>query len=134
MIKIKMHSWIEEHTTYSLDFERADGKGGFGFPCDQFGAFQSTPGSAHSLAMCLAGQDSNGQKIRPMGVRTMHGSYRHPAIGECHCGREIELGRFTNTCKCGREFNSAGQELAPREQWGEETGEHWSECVGQGEF
>lgn len=26
--------------------------------------------------------------------------------------------------KCGREYNSSGQLLAPREQWGEETGEH----------
>ena len=44
-------------------------------------------------------------------------------IGECHCGRHIYLDSFTNTCECGADYNSAGQELAPRSQWGEETGE-----------
>lgn len=46
-----------------------------------------------------------------------------PAIGKCACGREVELWGFTNTCACGADYNSAGQRLAPREQWGEETGE-----------
>lgn len=50
--------------------------------------------------------------------------YEIPRIGRCHCGAEVELMYFTNTCeKCGRDYNTAGQELAPREQWGEETGE-----------
>lgn len=46
------------------------------------------------------------------------------AIALCVCGREIALYGFTNTCECGLEFNSSGYRLAPREQWGEETGEH----------
>jgi hypothetical protein len=46
---------------------------------------------------------------------------RQPAIGKCACGREVELFGFTNSCDCGRDYNSAGQELAPRRQWGEET-------------
>jgi hypothetical protein len=42
------------------------------------------------------------------------------------CGDEIELSDFTNTCEhCGSDYNWAGQRLAPREHWGEETGEHW---------
>ena len=53
-----------------------------------------------------------------------------PRVGLCPCGEEIELEGFTNTCDCGRDYNWAGQELAPREQWGEDTGEHWTECVG----
>jgi hypothetical protein len=49
--------------------------------------------------------------------------------GVCSCGEVIELHNFTNTCfECGKDYNSSGQELAPRDQWGEETGEHWSEC------
>jgi hypothetical protein len=45
-------------------------------------------------------------------------------IGECHCGEQLYLDCFTNTCeKCGADYNSAGQELAPRSQWGYETGE-----------
>lgn len=43
--------------------------------------------------------------------------------GICVCGEEVEFSRFTNTCECGRDYNWAGQELACRSQWGEETGE-----------
>lgn len=57
---------------------------------------------------------------------------RIPAIGECDvCRNPVTLAHFTNTCdKCGADYNSAGQHLAPREQWGEDTGEHWTECIG----
>ena len=45
------------------------------------------------------------------------------------CGEEMICEDFTNTCDiCGRDYNSAGQELAPRSQWGEETGETWQDC------
>ena len=52
-----------------------------------------------------------------------------PAIGQCDCGRRVELEFFTNTCECGAEFNSSGQRLGPREFWGEETGEQPCDCV-----
>lgn len=44
----------------------------------------------------------------------------------CHCGATFEgngPGRDIDCPKCGSEFNSSGQQLAPRSQWGEETGE-----------
>lgn len=41
----------------------------------------------------------------------------------CHCGNEVYCGGFTNTCDCGADYNMSGQRLAPRSQWGEETGE-----------
>lgn len=45
------------------------------------------------------------------------------------CGSWLRCDRFTVTCdSCGTDYNGSGQRLAPREQWGEETGEHWSEC------
>lgn len=47
----------------------------------------------------------------------------------CRCGRELETPGFTNTCDCGADYNWAGQELAPREQWGEETGESLSDIL-----
>lgn len=57
--------------------------------------------------------------------------HKSPAVGVCEaCGRHIELGAFTNTCACGADYNGSGQRLAPREQWGEDTGEHPSDCVG----
>jgi hypothetical protein len=51
-----------------------------------------------------------------------------PAIGECSCGERVTLSSFTNTCSCGVDYNMSGQQLACRSQWGEETGEHWSDC------
>ena len=40
------------------------------------------------------------------------------------CGHELLCMGFTNTCgSCGADYNMSGQELAPRSQWGEETGE-----------
>jgi len=46
------------------------------------------------------------------------------------CGEDIYCSEFTNTCgNCGADYNWAGQRLAPREQWGEETGEHPADCV-----
>ena len=48
-----------------------------------------------------------------------------PKVIECRCGDELELwDSWENSCtKCWASYNSAGQELAPRELWGEETGE-----------
>jgi len=55
-------------------------------------------------------------------------TYRVPAELEC-CGEWLSLGSFTNTCPhCDADYNGSGSLLASRSQWGEETGEHWSEC------
>ena len=44
-------------------------------------------------------------------------------LKRCECGRDVWCEGFTSTCICGADYNWAGQRLAPREQWGEETGE-----------
>lgn len=49
-----------------------------------------------------------------------------PAIGECNnCQHSVELSSgWANQCEvCGTEYNGSGQELRPRCEWGEETGE-----------
>jgi hypothetical protein len=52
------------------------------------------------------------------------GSYETEApVIRCGCGREVVCSGFTNTCDCGADYNFSGQHLAPRSQWGEETGE-----------
>tara|TARA_B100000212_G_scaffold102737_1_gene75806 strand:+ start:4344 stop:4802 length:459 start_codon:yes stop_codon:yes gene_type:complete len=54
--------------------------------------------------------------------------HRVPAELKC-CDEWLSLGSFTNTCPhCGADYNGSGSLLASRSQWGEETGEHWSEC------
>lgn len=50
---------------------------------------------------------------------------------KCQCGNVMVQGSgyfpTDYLCnKCGKEYNSAGQSLAPRSQWGEETGEVFS--------
>ena len=45
------------------------------------------------------------------------------------CGDWFGCDSFTNTCDvCGADYDMNGNRLAPRSQWGEETGEHWTEC------
>ena len=42
----------------------------------------------------------------------------------CICHRKITLySAWENECDCGALYNGFGQHLAPRSQWGEETGE-----------
>lgn len=43
---------------------------------------------------------------------------------QCECGSTVVCSGFTNTCgDCGADYNMSGSLLAPRSQWGEETGE-----------
>lgn len=51
------------------------------------------------------------------------GGGRTRSVIACSCGQEVLCMNFTNTCDCGADYNMSGQQLAPREQWGEETGE-----------
>ena len=49
---------------------------------------------------------------------------RYYLVIRCACKRELELmDGWLNECLCGRDYNGSAQLLAPREQWGEETGE-----------
>ena len=56
----------------------------------------------------------------------------NPGVGICDkCGRHVTLhDAFVNTCTCGAEYNWVGQHLAPRSQWGYETGEQLSDIIG----
>lgn len=126
MIPIIRHRKTETWTSHIRMFQWDDGApgSGFGFTSDAAGnVTTSNPDAERNYRACLTGS-VNGRAVIDLGVETYHHSYTHPAIGRCHCGAEVELDSFTNTCdRCGRDYNSAGQELAPREQWGEETGE-----------
>lgn len=61
-------------------------------------------------------------------VKEWEERYKGYTIVHCTCGRKVECHNFTNTCDCGNDFNWNGDLLADRSQWGEETGERWSDC------
>ena len=67
-------------------------------------------------------------------IPTLYSSRRvSRPVGECVCGRRVELREFTNTCgQCGRDYSMTGQQLAPRSQWGEDTGESVSDILDIG--
>jgi hypothetical protein len=131
-MKIIRRSAQRTSITYSLNFTwRGDSGAGFYFPCDKDGIvdLEAAPEAARrNLASCLSGEFN----VVAEGVQVLENAWREPAVGRCDCGREVELAGFTNTCECGLEYNSAGQQLAPREQWGEETGEHPADIARAG--
>jgi hypothetical protein len=128
-MKIKQRSQVIETVSYSLCYDLYGRHSGFAFDCDASGKVDEDklPEAAKSsLAQCRAGT------VKPY-VEKREKSYRQPSIGECQCGREVYLDRFTNSCDCGRDYNSAGQQLADRSQWGEETGETASDILMGGD-
>ncbi len=107
---------VTQHT--QIHFE------GFSFDCDERGSVDESklqPLALENYRKCIA----NGEKGR---IESWEQSYTSPAIGKCSCGKHVTLANFTNTCSCGVDYNSSGQALACRSQWGEETGEHWTDC------
>ena len=120
-MKIISESRIEECERHYHNFMWAsDPASGFAFNCDANGVV--IPRNAAALdnyRKCIDGTYA----VIDRGVHTISWSYRVAAVGLCECGREVELDGFTCSCECGAEYNSSGQLLAPREQWGEETGE-----------
>jgi hypothetical protein len=117
---------VEERLKYWRSFNWPGERAGFSFDSDKDGNVDATllePAARLNFVACLTGK-VDGKTIDDMGVETFRSKVVTPKMGRCVCSAEVYLDRFTNTCSgCGRDYNSAGQELAPREQWGEETGE-----------
>jgi len=117
--------------SYARSFVYADDRGaGFSFPCTAAGKLINnkenplSDGAKANYAACLTGK-INGKAVLDRGIVKREHSYKEPAILHCLCGRNVTLFHDDVQCKCGRHFNIFGQELAPRSQWGEETGEHF---------
>lgn len=106
---------------------RNDPGSGFSFPCDKDGNIDPLTNDAaiENFEGCVSGKFD----VIDNGIEKSEWTYVNPTIGRCDCGEEIPLDGFTNTCDCGRDYNSAGQLLAPRSQWGEETGEYLSDIL-----
>lgn len=119
-------------TEYFRRFKFADSYSEFFFPSDKDGNVDDTKlnvDANKNYQSCLMGSyiysDGHSVQLDDCGVYIHNKTYTEPAIGECdYCSTEVILDRFTNTCcDCGVDYNGSGQELASREQWGEETGE-----------
>lgn len=136
-----------------------DPNSGFRFDCDENGKVdveKLTQADAANYTACLTGKvqrhvgleytrgpapdydyipvEGSGEiKIVSVdGPRLIESERRHitPAVGICdHCGHDVTLGGFTNTCECGTDYNMSGSMLASRSQWGEETGETVSDIL-----
>ncbi len=123
---------IIEGVDYNVCFwyEGHIGSWGYTFACDKDGVLKpfNNPDAAENYRLCLTGE-VRGTKVVASGVLERPYRYKVPASGTCECGNRLELPNFTNTCECGRDYNSSGQELAPRSQWGWDTGESLSDIL-----
>lgn len=107
---------------YRLSFYPERHGSGWAFPCDEEGHVnvdQLQPEGRANYEMCM-------EKYSDLScVEVFRHSYWDSGVMKCDCGQELFFRPGGDcTCKhCGASYNSAGQRLAPRSQWGEETGE-----------
>lgn len=127
MIKIISRNTTEMVVSYVHNFENKRGRG-YCFPVikNKDGEFIHDYKNMEILAQqnlkkCL--YELYKTNMKNLGVKEHQFINKIPSVGECVCGKHVYLSNFTNICDCGRMYNWAGQELAPVEQWGEETGE-----------
>lgn len=122
-MEIITRSKYVQETEYRLFYEGEDIRGwGYSFKCTPEGIVLD---QKHPSYVGVLTGEFNGHKFKAPVIQKFTHSYTEPAIGKCACGRKVALQGFTCPCDCGREYNGSGQLLAPREQWGEETGEYF---------
>lgn len=126
MSQIISHRQHVNHVEYVHNYDSVECPGaGFSFPCDENGFIDESklqPPALESLRLARAGV-ADGTLV-PAGVQVRSWSWVEPAMLRCDCGATVALDGFTNTCDaCETDYNMSGQRLAPREFWGEETGE-----------
>ena len=126
---ISQRKQVQDAPEYIHDFDAGNGSG-WGFRVNRDGSAVN-PDTAENLRLCLeTGVDKFGCAVRDDGIREYVNSYWMPAVGECgYCRLPVYLDGFTNTCDCGADYNMSGQLLAPRSQWGEETGESLADIL-----
>lgn len=127
--KILQERSREQEENFELFFQsKNDPTRGYSFVCDSRGNVDMdlmSPCARENYFRCFKGEED----VEKGEIRSWMNTWVEPRIGLCECGDRIVLDGFTNTCTCGRDYNSAGQELAPRSQWGCETGESLSDIL-----
>jgi hypothetical protein len=102
----------------------------FSFACDADGVVDPALPSYASFERCSTGT-MNGRAIVDGGIVVRRTAWIEPAAIRCeHCSRTVVLGGYTNACDCSADYDMGGHRLAPREQWGEETGETAADLLG----
>ena len=133
-----MPTWIkqphtEETVEYHHEFHYPGRPGcGYWFPCDKDGNIKNSdsPNYQKALEMLKTGE------IEDAGIQETQHSYRAPGTIRCdRCNKQVEIAdSWLNTCEhCGADYDGSGNMLAPRSQWGEETGESLADILGPGE-
>lgn len=111
---------------YSIQYHDKDGET-YEFVCDSKGEVIESVLNSRGLESW--NYCKNNPDVTKGEIRDIETFWVEPPVGICWCGNQVVLQEFTNTCsRCGNDYNSSGQQLAAREQWGEETGEHWTDC------
>jgi hypothetical protein len=110
--------------SYGLDFQDKQSPGSsLCFDCDADGTLLpfKYPETEANYKLAIASPD---RYAAPKVVNFSYSDTEY-ATGACDvCKHVMQLKSFTNTCEqCGTDYNSSGQRLAPRSQWGEDTGE-----------
>jgi hypothetical protein len=131
-MRIIKHREIRTTTLRQREFCYTDApSAGAAFACTEDGTVyveSLNEAAAENYRRCIE-RVAQGEMV-DLGVRITSWDYIEPAVGECVCGNHVWLTGFTNTCeKCDRDYNNSGQLLAPREQWGEETGETAADII-----
>ena len=94
---------------------------GYSFRCDEEGNLIDDENWSERRGRIYALLCNKGYKF-PV-IREYRWNRLLPRIGKCVCGEEVCLTGYPNDCECGRDYDIQGNLLAPRSQWGEETGE-----------
>ena len=132
---------IEMYEETAHEFRHVgDATGGFSFTMKDGYPVLGAPAGLENYIRCILGaewapygyegEEGTDTSFDVVNLGTVTTTYQQRVYrqGLCDCGRSIYLDKFTNACPCGVDYDSAGVALAPRSQWGEDTGEHWSEC------
>lgn len=119
----------EEEVVYRLhEYEYANDPGrGCAFDCDERGDVLEPDNIYYLDAL----EKARSGVLIDKGVRVYRHTVYHRTVIQCEkCEERLALeSAWLNTCSCGTDYSGTGQTLAPRSQWGEETGESLSDIL-----
>ena len=129
---------IEEVVEYYRAYDLVGRPGcGSWFPCDKDGNIKfadMTEAAKQNYQKALEAVKTG--EMEDNGVEERRHTYRVPGLIACdRCGHQVDIDdSWLNCCEhCGADYDGSGNLLAPRSQWGEETGESLADILGPGD-